>query len=343
VGIMLLIGDVGGTKTEIAVYDDNDRIVVHKKYASDDKKFNDFSSFITNILQENNVNPLDIKNACLAVAGPVVRNRADITNLDWEISGQNLEENCLKNAKVVLINDMIAMASAALEVSAEECYQIYTGNEASTVVGNKAIIAPGTGLGESMLIYDGSRYFPSASQGGHVDFCPNSELEIELFEFLHKKYKQVGTEMVCAGVGFPNLLEFLNKEKKLPLSKEIEEKLPHTHPHEVARLLINGFLAGENCPCCEKAIELFLDILARAVSNFAIAVLATGGIYLGGGLFYALEEYLEKHPAMVKRFVERVQQNTTMHELLATMPIYSFLDKHITLTGAKSYYKYFVF
>lgn len=339
---MLLVGDIGGTKTLLAnILEPNEpngpnynRLENLKSYKSLDYK--QFDSILVDYLDSiDNIN--SISSISLAVAGPVDNNKSKITNLDWEIDASKIIKNLnprLKTGNIYIYNDLEAIAAACCQHKSNEANDlgidiklinnVDLAQDASNA--SKAIIAPGTGLGMAFSVYSHGRHLPMASQGGHISFAPNSKLQHDLLNYMLSKYDQVGLELICSGVGIPNILKFFIENKGLMLDTKVEHELKSSS--DTVPVIINNAL-NKNCPVCVATVELFIEVLANAVQAMALAVYAKGGIYLAGGIALALSEYLQR-PIFLQNFMK----NSTMCEVLSKMPIYLCQNKNIALIGA---------
>ena len=204
-----MAGDIGGTKTVIAIFsaEKGARLpLIEKTYSSND--YSSLEEIIISFVQENKIN--SIEKVVLGVAGPVISGSAAVTNLPWVIDEQKVK-NQLKIPQVKLLNDLQAIAYAVPYLDDNDLHTIDSGKKDKH--GNIAVIAPGTGLGESFLVWNGSTYHAFASEGGHSDFAPNTSLEMKLLTFLQRKYEHVSYERVCSGIGLTNIYYFLLEER----------------------------------------------------------------------------------------------------------------------------------
>jgi glucokinase len=300
---MELAGDIGGTKTHLAIFNGK-KIVREEKYLSQE-----FSS-LENILRKFGTEK--VERACFGVAGPVQEGKSRITNLSWKIDVKEIS-SAFKIPHVWLINDLEATAWG-IEVLSEKDFA--TLNVGKIRKGNRAVIAAGTGLGEAGLYWDGKRHHPFACEGGHADFAPRDTRELELWGYLHKKYGHVSYERLISGPGIEHLYWFL-LEKKV-----IKEKLQ-----------------GENLPrlITEKGIPEVLDWFASLfggeAGNVALKFLATGGIFLGGGIAPHILAFLKKE------FMRSFVQKGRFQGLLSEIPVKVILNERAALLGAAEYSK----
>ena len=275
---LLLAGDIGGTKTVLALFEDAGtglpiQPIIEKTYPS--SEFSALEQIIEKFMAEVDA---DITAASFGVAGPVVNGRSQITNLPWIIEEQNLQ-NLLGIETVTLLNDLEAIANGVPYLQTNDVVILKDGvKEERSAIG---IVAPGTGLGEAFLVWTGERYESFPSEGGHASFGPRSSLQVDLLNFMSAKFDHVSYERVCSGSGLPNLYQFFKETNRFEepswLAKELErspDKTPVIVQHAVQK----------NANICVATLNLFFEILAGEAANMALKLLATGGIYLGGGI-----------------------------------------------------------
>jgi glucokinase len=321
----VLIGDLGGTKTILAVVSDETgpRTILHEQtYPS-----NRYDSLETIISEYLKAVAVQIDHACLAVAGPITHGRATITNLTWIVDSERLRST-FSWSSVALINDLEAVAYA---IPILEASDVQTIHEGSVVEGGSiAVIAPGTGLGEGFLTLDGDEYHAHASEGAHVSFGPINRLQTDLLIYLReqKGFDHVSYERVCSGaLGFTNLYSFLKDTGRAEEPDWLKEKLAGC---EDPTPIIVGCAQDKSNPCeiCIETLNLFRDILAAEAGNLALKVLSTGGIYLGGGISPRIVEELQK-PV----FLEVLRNKGRFRELLSKMPVKVILNAKAGLLG----------
>jgi len=320
---MLLAGDVGGTKTNLAVYSLElgprapltEETFPSDAYASLEDVV---SEFLTRLDQE-------ISRASFGVAGPVVAGRAKITNLPWEMSEDHLEKTL--GFPVRLLNDLEAIAYAVPFLEPEDIETLNEGEVAQN--GAIAIIAPGTGLGEAYLAWDGSRYRAYASEGGHADFAPNNALETDLLCYLRDRLGHVSYERVCSGQGIANIYAFL-KDGGHEEPDWLAERLAAAD--DPTPIIVDVALGEEACPICTTALSVFASILGAEAGNMALKVLATGGVYLGGGIPPRVLPVLKQDG-----FMEAFRYKGRFSDLLARVPVHVILNPKSALLGAACY------
>ena len=273
---MILSGDIGGTKTILALYQKGDggkpSCVKETTYASQD--YRTFDEVLDVFLPPASL----IDSACFGIAGPVVNQRCQMTNLSWSLDGTKLKAK-LRTARVKLLNDLEAMAIGMLHLPEDELVEINPSAIAQS--GNIAVIAAGTGLGEAILYWDGEKHHPMASEGGHCDFAPQNDQQDKLLTYLRQHYPEhVSWERILCGLGFSHLYDFLVEQGFAPPSLAV----PSNH-HDVDRNAVISELgvSGKN-PLCAEAVRLYVDLYGAETGNLALKSLALGGIYIGGGI-----------------------------------------------------------
>lgn len=309
---MLVAGDIGGTKTDLAIFSveagPHAPLVEAKVHSAD---YPSLQAIVKEFLARAQ-KPVD--RACFAVAGPVIGGRVKTTNLPWVIEeGALAHELNLNRTSVHIINDLEAVARAIPILRPSDVNTINAGEPVPQ--GTIAVIAPGTGLGESFLTWDGSRYLAHSSEGGHSDFAPADEQQIRLLEYMFKKFEHVSFEHVCSGIGIPNLYGFLREVEGIPETPEVAPLVAAAGDPSV--VIINQAVDPANrSKLCAATIDLFVSILAAEASNLAVKFLATGGVYLAGGVAtHALR--VIKQPGFMQRFKSKGR----FAELLGRIPV----------------------
>jgi glucokinase len=317
----LLAGDVGATKTILGIYaaDKGPREpLAEATFAS--SQYPSLASLAGAFLAEAE---LAVDHACFGVAGPVVNGRATASNLAWRLDQVVLEKE-LRLKSVVLINDVEATAQGVPLLKAADLHCLNKGEGIEG--GTKAVIAPGTGLGEAFLSWDGARYRAHASEGGHADFAPSNSLEDDLLQHLRDSWGHVSYERVCSGIGLPNIYIYLREsgyaEEPPWLAKQLAEA------DDQAALIIDTGLE-QKAQLCVGALDLFCSILGAEAGNLALKVMAMGGVYLGGGIPRLTIVFLEKGP-----FMEAFCCKGRLSDLMTRIPVYVILDPRIALMGA---------
>jgi glucokinase len=320
---MLLAGDIGGTKTELAVYsaERGPRApIAQRRFASGD--YPGLAAIARQYLTEVD---LPVTHASFAVAGPVDRGAASLTNLPWDI-----EESALQRALglevVSLLNDVQAMATAVPHLGPGE---VQTLQEGEGVPGGAiAVIAPGTGLGQAFLTWDGYRYRAHPSEGSHVDFAPLTAREAELLRYLEPRWGRVSYERVCAGRGIPDLYDFLKDQCHVAESPAVRSELDAARDRTPA--IVSAALARPPDPLCLATLNMFAEILGAQAGNLVLTVLATGGLYIGGGI---PQRALPMVSSRGQVFLSTFSKKGRLSPLLRRVPVHVIIEP-IALLGA---------
>ncbi len=322
----LLAGDIGGTKTTLAIFSADAGLrapLIEQTFPS--AEFLNLEAIVREFLAQANV---PVWHACFGVAGPVVLGEATITNLPWVISERDLAA-AFQFERVTLLNDLVAIANAVPILQAED---LHTLNAGSAVPGGAiAVIAPGTGLGEAYLTWDGSAYHAYASEGGHTDFAPTDAQEMELLHYLQKKFGRVSYERICSGIGLPNIFAFLKDTGFAPEPDWLAAELaiaPDPNPVLVRHALENP----TDCLLCAETLRLFVSILGAEAGNMALKVLAAGGVYLGGGIPPRILPLLGR-----ETFLRSFANKGRFSKMLCQFPVHVILNRRAALLGAARY------
>jgi glucokinase len=315
----ILAGDIGGTHARLALYDCEKgklRQIQHVEYAS--REYLDLREVVQTFLDSY---PEQIDSACFGVAGPVVKGHVVTPNLPWIVQRKVLIET-LNTRSVWLMNDIESAAYGIDELDDDDVFEV---NSGKLVKGNRALICAGTGLGEAISLQIGSRHLPSASEGGHADFSPKTDFEMRLALYISEKLGHVSLERVLSGHGIFNIYQFLQTqwpiEEPAWLSEEMKGKDPSI-------AIMRAATTGESSNCV-KARDLFIQFLGREAGNFALKVLATGGVYLGGGIASRMADLL-KGPL----FLDEFSAKGRMSGLLSNIPVRVILSDDVGLIGA---------
>jgi glucokinase len=319
---LLLAGDVGGTKTVLALYplgSSNPSPVAIETYPS--RAFDSFTSIVALFLEHQPKRPAC---AAIAVGGPVLNDQVDLTNLPWTIEAGALRA-LLEIPAITLLNDLEALAWEIPYLTTAQRVTLNPGELDPT--GSIAILSPGTGLGEAFLTWDGARYVGHPSEGGHADFAPADPLQIELLSYLLREYDHISTERVCSGTGIPHLYRFLRD--RFGLAEESSHSRDVALAPDPTPAIIAQALSQEST-LCVKTLELFAEILAAEAGNLALKVLATGGVYLGGGIPPRILPFLE-----TSGFIAAFTHKGRFTSLLRRIPVHVVLDPLAVLHGAE--------
>ncbi|MFQ5442603.1 MAG: glucokinase [Thermodesulfobacteriota bacterium] len=319
---IILAADVGGTKTFIGTFAVGEGLI---KALRVERFVNaDFSSIeeVVQAFLEDEAGTIDA--ASFGVASPVLENRARLTNIDWVIDGPALAER-FGIKRLELINDLVATGWGVGGLSGGELDTINRGVKRE---GNAALIAAGTGLGEAVLYWDGKSHRPSSSEGGHSDFAPRSEVEIELLRYLMKKFGHVSYERVLSGMGLVNIFSFFMERE----GKELGADLKRRFDAEGAAKVISDEAVNGGESAAASALELFLKIYGAEAANLALKSMSIGGLYIGGGIAPKIFKEREKEMFM-KSFLDKGR----FGELLSGMPVHLIMKESTALYGAARY------
>jgi glucokinase len=323
---VLLAGDIGATKTSLGVYSMEKgprEPIVEETFPSG--QYPTLEVLAGEFLAQAN---LDVERAVFGVAGPVVGDQATITNLPWAIEGSQLKKK-LNLTSVLLLNDLKAVAQGVPLLDPDELYTLNKGDPIRG--GTKAVIAPGTGLGEAFLTWDGSRYRAYASEGGHADFAPTNPLENNLLHYLQEKWDHVSYERICSGMGLPNIYAYLRDSGYAEEPVWLAEQLAVAK--DPTPVIVKAALDTEtSCELCKTTLKLFISVLGSEAGNMALKVLATDGVYLGGGIPPRILPAL-KQEAFMQAFLNKGR----LADLLKNIPVYVILNPKIALLGAAFY------
>ncbi len=323
---MILAGDVGGTKVDLALYSfeqGNLKPVTEKKYHA--PSYDSLETVVREFLSEAKPTE-DISAACFGVPGPVRNGRLKLTNLPWSLDTRELSLG-LKIDHLFLINDLEANGYGIAELPADSIFTLSTGDP--SIVGTRGLIAAGTGLGEAALVWDGKRHMPMASEGGHTDFAPRNDEEIELLHYLWRTLKgRVSYERVVSGLGIANVYAFLRDEKKMDEPSWLKDRMATEDPNAVIGELAES---GES-ELCAHTMDLVISAYGAEAGNLALKILAVGGIYIGGGI-------APKVLSIIRRggFMKAFTDKGRMSALLEQMPVHVILESRAALIGAASY------
>jgi glucokinase len=319
---MLLAGDIGGTKTHLALFSPAGGPVSQVEATFKSADYPSLEAVAAEFLAEVNV---PVESAAFGVAGPVFQGQATVTNLPWVISEATLQQ-ALGLQKAKLLNDLEATAYGVPHLAPAD---LFTLNDAPARSGTKAVIAPGTGLGEAVLFYRDGHYHVIPSEGGHTDFGPTNLFEIELLRHLMGKFGHVSYERVCSGKGVPNIYAYLKDNRFAEESPQMAKALRQAV--DPTPVIVDKAMAGES-ELCIATLNAFVSILGAEASNLALKVMASGGVYLGGGIPPKILSKLRDGTFMAA-FVNKGR----FAEMLAQMPVYVILKADTALLGAACY------
>lgn len=296
-----LVGDIGGTKTALAIVSEENLFEKAEVFSS--KEYSCLEDVISQFLKDEVVS-----HACFGVAGPVTNNSCKATNLSWHISREKLSQK-FHIKEVFLINDLVAAGYGIKKAPKESFFELNKGEGDGE--GAIAIISPGTGLGEAFVLRH-NIYKPLPSEGGHADFAPRNKLEVELLYFLQKKFGHVSYERILSGEGLSYLYEFFSKGKKKA-------------PEEVTKEFdVAGFESDAG-----RSVLLFCEVLGAECANLALKTYAIGGVYIGGGIILKILGALREKKHFMRSFLDKGR----FSDFLKNIPVFLVIDSEISLKG----------
>jgi len=319
---MILAGDVGGTKVHLALYD---FINGNLQYTRDERYPAKDYSGLEEIVKEF-LGGDQPTSACFGVPGPVRDGRLRLTNLPWTLDSRELASH-LKIDHVFLINDLEANGYGVAELKADQIYTLAEGD--ASQIGNRALIAAGTGLGEGILAWNGKIHVPMPSEGGHSDYAPRNEDEIDLLRYLKQKYHgRISFERVVSGMGLTNIYDFLRDVRGMEEPTWLTDRLASEDPNAV----ITELALAAKSEICEKSLDMFVSAYGAESGNLALKVLSIGGLYVGGGIAPRILEKL-KDGTFIRSFTDKGR----LSQLLINMPVRVILESRAALLGAAAY------
>jgi glucokinase len=322
---MLIAGDIGGTKADLAIHSRESG--PHSPLAQTEVHSPGYASLQAMVTEFLGKVKISVDVASFDVAGPVINGHAKTTNLPWVLDEGTLAKDLnLKAAH--LMNDLEAVARALPALPGEDMITINKGESATN--GPIAVVAPGTGLGESFLTWDGSQYVAHGSEGGHSDFVPTDEGPIRLLQYLLPRFGHVSVERVCSGIGVPNVYEFLRDEENIPERPEVAQLIASAKDHTKA-IVEAAFDPRHPSELCLATVDLLASILASEAGNLALKVLATGGVYLAGGIALHLVQLLQQ-----PQFVQTFSRKGRFKDLMERMPTH-IIATRAALLGAATF------
>jgi glucokinase len=322
---MILAGDIGATKTLLALFDDaGGTLELQRDATFPSPESASLEAILARFLGGT---PTPVRVACFGVPGVVTDGHCETTNLPWTLDERNLAQH-IGATRVKLLNDLEAAAYGMLHLQPQELAPLNKGAH-SGHRGNIAVIAAGTGLGEAMLIWDGSEHLPVATEGGHADFAPRTDRELDLQRYLRSKFDgHVSYERVLTGPGLHNVYNFLRDSNFAPEPAWLAEELIAGDPSAI--IAENGLAGGD--PLCVEALDLFVEAYGAEAGNMALRCLAVGGVFLGGGIAPKLL------PALCSgRFMQAFTAKGRFAELLHRIPVNVALNPRAPLLGAARY------
>ncbi len=321
----LLAGDIGGTKTTLAIYTAGSLtapqaspLVLERERSFASKEHGGLEDILRAFLKADGE---AVAAAAFGVAGPVVDDAVTTTNLPWHMTASGLRA-ALGGVPVRLLNDLEATAIGTLFLPAASLLTLNAGVERH---GNRAVIAAGTGLGQAFALYHEGGWIPVATEGGHADFAPRDEFEIGLLRFLQRQFPHVSYERLVSGPGLFEIFRFLDATLGRPVAPLVRERLRREDPSAV----IGDLALADGCPTCVEAVERFVSLYGAQAGNLALTVMALGGVYVGGGIVTKLEPKIT-----AGEFMRAFTAKGRYAALMAEIPVKLILDPKAALLGA---------
>ena len=315
----ILTGDIGGTNSRLAVATS----IEGRLELSHERRYPSMEHHSLQDILEHYLAHLGepMGGAALGLPGPVANGHCDVTNLPWVVDARTLEADT-GISRIVLLNDLEAAAWGIDSLSKEALFVLQPG--ASGSQGNRSVIAAGTGLGEAGMYWDGSRHHPFATEGGHASFAPRSDLEVDLLRWLEPRYGQVSWERLVSGPGLVHIFEFLSRHRGIAQPAGLQQAMKHGDPAAAIAQAANN----HESPTCIEAMELFCSLYGAEAGNQALKLMATGGVYVGGGIAPKILAWLQR-PA----FLEAFRDKGKMQGLMEKIPVSIILDDRTALYG----------
>jgi len=318
---LILAGDVGGTKTLLSLHgvlpDGRKTLIREASFPSRDHPA--LEAIVRTFLEPGQ----RVAAAAFGVAGPVVDGEVRTTNLPWHVTPRSLAAG-LGTERIRLLNDLEALALGALALPPQRLHVLQAGIARP---GHRAVIAAGTGLGQALLFWDGQRHLPGATEGGHVDFGPESELDMELLRFARKSWRHVSWERLVSGPGLHVihrcLIEAMGRKEDATVREQIQNS-----PDPGA--IIGQYGVEGSSATCREAIDWFVRLYGAQAGNLALSVLSLGGVYVGGGIIGRILPRIEVNQAFVRAFADKGRYAA----ILGAMPIHAVLEPRAGLFGA---------
>ncbi len=334
---MILAGDVGGTKTRLALCQlENGRIIRQQTDTFVSRDYSCLEEVVQNFINKYDVS---VNKSCFGVPGPVVNGEAKATKLPWHFKEDRIS-NELNIPTVKLVNDLVATAAAVPHLMPEDLYVLYEGESPGSTADDQlqnrdsgsgkgdgviGVLAPGTGLGQAYIYTNAGQRYIMASEGGHADLAPTNEVEVKLLQYLKSKYEHVSYDRVLSGPGLNSIYTFLKETGFAPEPPGLEKRLREEDPGKV---ITTTGKTGEY-ELCAEALNIFASLLGAQAGNMVLNLLVTGGIYLGGGIPAGIYEKLADG-ITVNSYLKKGR----LSYLVEKTPLYVILDDHTALLGA---------
>ncbi len=322
----MLAADIGGTKTDLAIVTTEQKPTAIPLFYQhfDNREFSRFDLLLSEFLRDKPVPEY----ACFAIAAPINGENIQLTNFDWSINKKQLQQQ-FGFTQILLINDLSAVCASLPLLQGEDLLTLQQGQVDDT--GISAVIAPGTGLGEGFLISGKNTFFPQGTQGGHCDFAPCNKEQEQLLRFIkeEKGHKSVGYELLCSGVGIPNLYDFFATTS---LERDPKHSVGIEKATDKTPLIFDGAVGNKPCPLCQKTLSVFLEILGAEAGNLALKTYCTGGLFIGGGILPRIAPKISFAP-----FLQAFNNKGKMTSLLQSIPVSIIMRNSSALVGCIHY------
>jgi glucokinase len=326
---MILAGDVGGTKVHLALYSfAGGQLAAVRDHKFPATEYSTLDAVVKAFLAQAGETKEEIVAACFGCPGPVRDGRLKLTNLPWTLDERDLQKS-LGIEHIFLINDLVANGYGIPELAPESVFTLHAGDASS--VGHRGLVSAGTGLGEALLIWDAKqrRHTPLPSEGGHCDFAPRSDREIELLDYLRRTLKgRVSFERVVSGIGIKNVYAFLRDDQKMEEPAWLRERMVVEDPNAV----IGQCAEDGSSEICFETLQIFTSAFGAEAGNVALKVLAMGGIYLGGGIAPKILKTMRDG-----QFMQAFLDKGRLSPLLEALPVRIILDDRCALLGAAAF------
>ena len=317
---VVLAGDIGGTKTHLGLFvEGKTRPLLKAMKEFPGRESPGLESIVDRFME---MHPALVTSACFGVAGPVLNGRCKTTNLPWEVSEVRLKRR-FRFPHIRLINDLAAMAQPIPMLKGRELVSLNEGRIRKG--GTLALLAPGTGHGQAFLVFQGGRYMAVSSEGGHVDFAPRNEAEVKLWRYLNRRLGHVSIERLISGPGLVNIYSWLRETGRYGEPVWLKKLFAG---HDPAKVITETALQKGH-PLCREALNVFVSILGASAGNLALTGMATGGVYLGGGIPPKILPALKSG-----RFMEAFTNKGRFAALMETIPVWVIVNERAVLLGA---------
>lgn len=316
---LILAGDIGGTNARLALFDaKNGRFDLVSSTIFPSRRYSGLDQIVKEFVTTTGAHPLQ---ACFGIAGPVTNGRVEASNLPWVIESKRLADK-LDIREALLIKDLEATGWGVGVAPPEHLVPL---NQVMSIPGNQAVIAAGTGLGEAGLYWDGERQHVFASEGGHCDFAPLDDIQVELFQYLRGRFGHVSYERVLSGPGLVNVFDFLRDTGK---GKPPDWLVAEMVESDAARAISEAGMSGK-CPMCEQALDIFVSVFGAEAGNLALKMKSVGGVFLAGGIAPKILPKLA-----TSTFLEAFLDKGRLRRLMEIIPIKVITDDKLALLGA---------